>query len=136
LLRASIREEGHGEYEKLTALTGAAFALLWFCLGLAAQERFSTIAGTVRDASDALVPGVKVTLENTATRRIYEATTGADGSFVALNLEPGTYSARFERQGFTTKKLDVNLLVGKALRIDTTLQSATLRKRKSNEAAL
>src|SRR3954468_22076483 len=90
---------------------------------LPAQERFSTLTGTVKDASDAVVPGVKVTVENLATKRIFETQSGADGKYIALNLEPGNYAVAFARAGFGGKKVDlVNLFVGKTANVDVTLQ--------------
>jgi hypothetical protein len=98
-------------------------AILGLTMSLPAQERFSTLSGMVKDASDAVVPGVKVTLENSSTRRSYETQTGADGTYVALNMEPGNYSVSFAHQGFASKKVDpVTLYVGKTARLDMTLQ--------------
>jgi hypothetical protein len=101
------------------------FALV-FCLSLSAQERFADISGTVKDATGAVIPNVKITIENTDTKRVYQTQTGSDGNYVALNIEPGKYDVRFERQGFSAQNAQgVNLLVGRTVRLDMTLQVGT-----------
>ena len=88
-----------------------------------AQERFSTITGTVVDESGAAVPGVTVTLTHLETKRTIVRTTDANGSYAAREIEPGRYSIRCELTGFaTTEVADVNLLLGKTLKIPTTLK--------------
>jgi len=60
---------------------------LWSALVLAlladraavAQERFSTITGTVVDESEAAIPGVSVTLTHLETKRSIARTTDTDG---------------------------------------------------------
>jgi len=59
-----------------------------------------SIAGSVRDVSGAFVPGVKVTLTNTATNAKLETTTDANGEFQFPQLAPSTYSLVVEAKGF------------------------------------
>ena len=59
-----------------------------------------SVAGTVKDPSGALVPGVKVTLTNTSTNAKLETTTNANGEFQFLQLAPATYGLVAETQGF------------------------------------
>ncbi len=88
-----------------------------------AQERFSDVNGTAMDATGAVVPGVKVTAINKSTGRTVTTVTGGDGNYILRQLEPGHYSIRFEAAGFTTFELaDVNLLLGKELKVDGTLK--------------
>ncbi|HYL38266.1 MAG TPA: carboxypeptidase regulatory-like domain-containing protein [Bryobacteraceae bacterium] len=63
------------------------------------------VSGFVKDATGALVPGVKVTLTNTATNAKLDTTTNASGEFQFLQLAPATYSLAAEAQGF--KKISV-----------------------------
>src|SRR5437016_1329489 len=58
------------------------------------------IAGVVKDASGAYMPGVKVTLTNTATNAKQEATTDANGAFQFLQLAPANYQIVAEAKGF------------------------------------
>ncbi|HXE74022.1 MAG TPA: TonB-dependent receptor [Candidatus Xenobia bacterium] len=62
-----------------------------------------SIQGTVEDATGAVVPGAKVTVTSSFGTR--EVTTEADGTFLILALEPGTYQLKVEAQGFKTASL-------------------------------
>ena len=42
----------------------------------AAQERFGSVAGVVKDSSGAILPGVTVTVTNKVTQRVYTAVVG------------------------------------------------------------
>ncbi len=102
-----------------------------FCLvmllGLAAwgQERFGEINGTATDPSGAVIPNVTVTVTNKGTGRVFQTQTGADGRYVARNLEPGRYSVKFEIQGFSTHEAaDVNLLLGRTLIVNAPMAVA------------
>lgn len=98
-------------------------AALGLCFTAFGQERFADIAGTVKDASGAVVPNVRVTIQNSVSRRAYSYETASDGTYLGQNLEPGKYSVKFEKQGFsTTSAEDVSLLVGRSTHLDVTLQ--------------
>ena len=91
-------------------------------VAMMAQERFGSISGVVTDSTKASIPGVKVTVTNREIGKSLSTTSGTDGSYILRELEPGRYVVRFERTGFTAAEVaDVNLLVGKELRIDQTL---------------
>jgi hypothetical protein len=59
-----------------------------------------TISGTVKDASGAVNPSVKLPLTSTTTNEQVIATTNSDGEFQFLNLAPTTYALVAESQGF------------------------------------
>ena len=112
---------------KLAKFSGRAstylLAIFGLCLSLSAQERFSDINGTVKDATGAVMPGVKISVQNVVSKRSYELQTGSDGTYLGLNLDPARYDVIFSRQGFTTQKAEnVDLLVGKATTINVSLQ--------------
>jgi hypothetical protein len=94
-----------------------------------AQERFSNIIGTVVDQSGAAIGDVLVTVTNNETKRTTTVTTGPDGNYYIRDIEPGRYTLKFERQGFTVKEApNVNLLLGKTIKVDTTLQVGGLQE--------
>ncbi|MDX1983556.1 MAG: TonB-dependent receptor [Bryobacteraceae bacterium] len=101
---------------------------LLLVLGLSAafaQERFSEINGTATDPSGAVLPNVNVTVTNKGTGRVFQTTTGSNGAYLARNLEPGRYTVRFEVAGFTPYEVaEVNLLLGKTLRVDAPMTVA------------
>ena len=93
--------------------------LLLICL-LAQSPNTSTIVVLVTDQSGAVVSDAKVTVTNSQTGPVREATSGSDGSvsFPALSLT-GTYTVAVSKQGFTgEERKDVTLRAG---------ETATLR---------
>ena len=71
--------------------------------GVAAQERYGTITGSVRDQGALALPGVSVKITNRESQRSVNLVTDETGAFTAPNLEPGRYSVRFELAGFISK---------------------------------
>src|SRR3984957_11602493 len=67
---------------------------------LAAQSTSGSISGTVADASGSAVPDAAVTLTNEGTGASYLFTTGADGLYSFVNLNPGSYRVEAEKSGF------------------------------------
>src|ERR1700674_869726 len=61
-----------------------------------------TIAGTVSDPSGAVVPGVNVTLTDTATNNSRTAKTNDSGRYVFASVTPGMYNLTFAKEGFAT----------------------------------
>jgi hypothetical protein len=60
------------------------------------------IVGTVQDQSGAVVPDVKLQLQDEATKAIRTTTSGADGGFVFVSLKPGNYDLTATKEGFQT----------------------------------
>ncbi len=69
-----------------------------------AQTTTGEIQGTVADQSGALIPGVSVTVANTATGVMRELVTDADGRFAAPGLQVGPYEVTAALQGFATRR--------------------------------
>ena len=67
-----------------------------------AQSSQGRISGSVTDASGAVIPGAKVTIENTMTQVKRELQTNAQGEYDALGLEPGVYSVTVSAPNFET----------------------------------
>ncbi len=105
----------------LTAATVLCMALLWADAN--AQQTTAKIVGTVTDQQGAVVPGVKITVTNTATNVTTETTTDKGGFYQALNLPIGTYKIVARHEGFralevTTAPLEIN----QSLRADLKLE--------------
>jgi hypothetical protein len=63
----------------------------------------ATLAGIVRDASGAVLPGVTVEASSPALiERTRSAVTDGGGQYQIVDLRPGAYALRFTLQGFTT----------------------------------
>ena len=69
-----------------------------------AQTTTGEIQGAVVDQSGALIPGVTITVANTATGVRRELVTDADGRFVAPGLQVGPYEVTAALQGFATRR--------------------------------
>ncbi len=84
--------------------------LVFFVLGVAASasaQTLGTIAGTVKDASGAVLPGVSVEVTSPALiERVRSATTDGAGAYAIISLPVGTYSVTFTLPGFATVKRD------------------------------
>ena len=74
-------------------------AILVPSVGFAQMTRGS-IAGTVRDASGAVVPGATVTVTNVATNAAQTVVSDGEGFYRVPALEPGTYTVTSELSGF------------------------------------
>jgi hypothetical protein len=106
----------------------SSIVVLGLCLSALApaQERFGEIVGSVTDPSGAAVPNVQVTATNKATARVLETQSGATGDYIFRNVDPGTYSVRFEAKGFNRLQVaDVVLALGKTIRVNAPLTVAT-----------
>ena len=102
--------------------------IVLFLLGLRvpaarAQEFRGSITGTVKDKSEAVLPGVTVTATNVDTGVGTTAVTNADGGYLLPFLTPGSYSVAAELMGF--KKLvrqGVAVRIGDRLTLDLALE--------------
>jgi len=65
-----------------------------------AQSVSGTITGTVADASGGVVAGASVTLTNERTTDARTTTTGDNGDFQFVAVQPGVYTIRVEARGF------------------------------------
>src|SRR6476469_1998618 len=86
-------------------MLAAAIAALVVCLWPAAAQAQSAIAGTVKDTSGAVLPGVTVEAASDALiEKTRSAVTDGSGQYRIIDLRPGTYSVTFTLTGFTTVK--------------------------------
>jgi hypothetical protein len=76
-----------------------------FAASAHAQTSQASIRGTVRDSSNAVIVGAKISLVNIATHVTTATTTNNDGNYVVLNINPGTYTLEASNTGFTSQKL-------------------------------
>ncbi|MCX6626877.1 MAG: TonB-dependent receptor [Candidatus Solibacter sp.] len=98
-----------------------------FAMVLSGQSSTSTIVGTVRDQSGAVIPGVEVIITHLETNRVVRATSNARGEFTSVPLSVGQYRVEATSQGFKkairsgvtlelnqTAVIDLSLSVGEA----------------------
>ena len=94
----------------------------------AAQFDRGTISGTIKDAQGGVVPGVTVTVTNTATQQTGTTTVTDGGGFYTFpNLQSGQYDVSAELQGFKkASRTGVQLDAASALRLDFGLETGSL----------
>src|SRR5262249_48908298 len=86
--------------------------LLCLCLSGSAQSFNSSVNGTVKDQTGAVIAGAKVTLVDLSTRREVVATTNEQGFFVFNEVRAGNYNLSAEHAGFKraeVKDVQVNV---------------------------
>jgi hypothetical protein len=117
----------------LYALVLALCALVGSVSLFAQSAGTAGLAGTVTDASGAVVPNVTVTATNNATNQSRTSTTGADGTYRFTLLPPGSYKVRFAAAGFKTAEISAVTLdvtetpvVNRALEVGQQTESVTV----------
>ncbi len=91
------------------------------------QGTSGTIAGTVKDASAAVISGVAVTIKNVDTGMTRTVSTDDQGRYHAPNLLPGNYELDAQTTGFRgEKRTGITLSVGQQAAIDFTLTVGTV----------
>ena len=75
------------------------------CANLRAQSSTGTLSGLVVDQTEAVVPGVAVTLESPETSAHRETVTTSEGGFVFPSLQPGEYKLTAQLPGFAPVEL-------------------------------
>lgn len=88
-----------------------------------AQETTGSIAGVVTDATGAVVPGVKITVQHTGTTAAYSGSTNQLGTYHLRSLPVGIYRLTAEAPGFRRfEAADIRVQVNEVARVDITMQ--------------
>jgi hypothetical protein len=107
------------------ALVFAVFVMLLPASALAQQ---GNIAGTVRDSSGGVLPGVVVEVTSPALiEKVRSSVTDETGQYRITNLPVGTYSVAFRLEGFSTvQRANVELTTGFTAPVNATMQVGQL----------
>ena len=103
---------------------------------VAAQVDRAAVTGTVRDTSDASVPGATVTVRSTATGVESTAVTDSQGTYLVGALIAGDYIIDAQLTGFRTSSRAVTLDVGQRARVDFSLSLGSLSEEVQVEASV
>jgi hypothetical protein len=90
---------------------------------LLAQSSTATLSGTVVDQTDAVVPGVEITLDHKATSVQRRTVTSGEGIFAFPSLLPGEYKLTARHDGFAPVALErivINVNDQRAIRVQLT----------------
>ena len=90
---------------------------------VSAQSTFGSLSGTVTDSSGSAIPDAQITLTSLATGSSSTQTTGGDGLYNFVNLNPGDYRLDVQKDGFKHfRREPVTIQVQQAFRIDPALE--------------
>lgn len=90
---------------------------------LLGQSNQGTIAGTISDASGAVVPGAKITAREVASGTAYNTVSSSAGTYIFPNVRIGTYDISVEYSGFSTwKSTGVVVQINSTTSLNVTLQ--------------
>ncbi|HUQ90609.1 MAG TPA: TonB-dependent receptor, partial [Bryobacteraceae bacterium] len=114
------------------------FLLLLVFLGAtsaAFAQATGTLLGTVKDSSDALVAGARITVLNQATGISRTTDTSSGGGYILPRLPVGLYSIKAEQSGFKTyESRGILLQADQSVTIPITLEIGDLASRVTVEA--
>ncbi|MHB8411504.1 MAG: carboxypeptidase-like regulatory domain-containing protein [Candidatus Acidiferrales bacterium] len=121
---------------------GASYRLVFVCLvaflaaialamtstiAWAQSASTGTVAGTVTDNTNAIVPGATVTITQKATSTSRTTTTNGEGHYILVNVEPGTYDIKITKEGFSSTVIsNQTVSVGTSLTENVKLQVGTV----------
>ncbi len=102
---------------------GLVLASFLFCLPLFSQTSQGTIQGAVLDQSGGAIAGAMVTVTDVARGISRNLVADGAGQYVAVDVNPGTYTVRAEAKGFKAEEHSGILVeVGQTIRIDIVMQ--------------
>jgi hypothetical protein len=101
-----------------------------------AQRSTATVRGTARDATQAVLPGVTITVTNEETGVARAVTTNAEGIYVVPELQVGRYTIAAELQGFKrATRTGVTLRVADEFAVDFELSAGNVAETITVEAS-
>jgi hypothetical protein len=112
----------------LSVLTTLLIVVLAGAEQVAAQSVGANVGGVVSDPSGARLPGVTVTVTNSANGATQTFVTGPEGNYRAVALLPGPYTIKAELQGFAPQTRSVTLTVGADTVLNVSLSLATVQE--------
>ena len=93
---------------------------------LHAQVAGATLSGTITDGQGGVVPGVSVSVMNTATGVMASTKTNEVGAYSVPNLNAGDYQVSASAPGFSTAVAKLTLTVGQKQELNLALMVGTL----------
>ena len=81
----------------------------------------ASVAGSVRDSSNAVVDGAVVTLQHRATNQVLTAVTDGRGQYRFIYVPVGDYRLSVAVDGFAPVAIDMTLAIGQAVEVPVTL---------------
>ena len=111
---------------KLYRVVSLSLVVMVALVASSAQDATGRIYGTVYDRQGAVIPQAEITVTNTATQNVRNATTDNEGSFQLLALPIGNYKVTAKHAGFRmVTSTEQKLLINQALRIEFKMEVGT-----------
>jgi hypothetical protein len=115
-----------GIVTKSFSLVAVAMAVRLLLSIASGQSTSGSFTGIVSDPGGAAIPTCVVSLVNKGTSVKRDVVTGADGTYLFVNIDPGVYDLVFQAPGFQRSSVTgFELLARQSARVDTTLTIAT-----------
>jgi hypothetical protein len=105
---------------------GVVAAVLLFTAAPAWSQSTATLQGTITDTQGGIMPGVSVTIRNTATAAERSLVTNSAGEYAAAALPPGHYEVVAHVEGFSNQKREVDLGPAQTVAVNLKLEPGTL----------
>jgi hypothetical protein len=99
-----------------------------------ARATGSTLTGTVKDPSGAVIPGASVVVSNSTTMAVGPVKTDSAGRYLVNDLSPGSYQVEVQAPGFEKQQIAVTLTASQQNLADFTLPVGQLAQTVSVEA--
>jgi beta-lactamase regulating signal transducer with metallopeptidase domain len=111
-----------------SARVATVIALLLIAVPIAMAQAFSSLSGTLIDATGGTLPDAKVTLSNTQRQSKYEVKSSQNGTFEFVGLPSGVYELDVQQLGFETFHESVSIAPGQNLQRRLTLHVGSLEE--------
>ncbi len=93
--------------------------LLGFCLAaMLPGQGLTSVAGTTKDPTGAVIPGASVVLTNVDTGAERNVVSDSQGRYSFSQVQPGSYKLTAKAQGFNDVTVDVRLLINTPATVD------------------
>ena len=113
--------------QRLRSLAAVALAIgLLAAAAPAHAQSTATLQGTVTDPQGSVMPGVSITVHNTATNQERNVVTDAAGAYVTAALAPGHYDITAHIEGFQDQKREIDLGPAQTVALNLKLSVGTL----------
>jgi hypothetical protein len=110
--------------------------ILFAALSLTAQTNRGSIAGTITDATQAVVPNAKITVTNVGTNEVRTTTSAGNGTYSVPNLDPVLYNIKVEAPGFRAEEItNVKVDTASNASVNLTLQAGAVESKVTVEAS-
>jgi hypothetical protein len=114
---------------QITLAGGLMLALALAAGPAAAQDFRGAVSGTITDSTGGVLPGVTVTVTNTATGLSQNVVTDSKGFYEVLYLNAGVYAVTAELSGFKkSAQAGAEVRVGEVLRVDLSMATGAIEE--------